>query len=137
MSRFLQAQISLIAAIITFALGGCTFIIKALLAIMALDYLSGVISAAYHGKLSSNIGVKGISKKLLIIILVSVAHLIDGILGLEFLVRNTVIYFYMSNEVISILENSIKLGLPVPKILVKICDEFNDNNLFNTIHKNK
>ena len=135
MGRFLLAQISLVAAFITFLLGGCSFIIKALLAIMILDYLSGVIAAAYHGKLNSNIGIKGISKKLLIIILVSVAHLIDGILGLEFLVRNTVIYFYMSNEVISIIENSIKLGLPVPKILVKICDEFSDNNLFNIIHR--
>ncbi len=135
--KLVQAQLSLYAALITFALGGCSALIKTLVAMVILDYLTGVITAAYQGKLNSEIGVKGIARKLLIFVLVAVAHLLDGVLELECVVQNTVIYFYISNEIISILENCIKLGLPVPKIIVKLCDEMRNDSLFHTIYDNK
>ena len=86
-------------------------LITALIALVAIDYVTGVICAAVNGKLNSSVGFKGLMKKALIFALVAVAGIADRV------IRAAVILFYTANEAISIMENAAELGLPVPKRL--------------------
>lgn len=96
-------------------------LLTALVVFVIADYVSGVLRAVSEKKLSSSIGSRGIAKKVVIFILVGIAHMIDvEVLGAGDVIRNTVIFFYISNEGISILENAITLGLPVPEKLRNI-----------------
>ena len=90
-----------------------------LIAFVVVDYITGILRAGVEKKLSSRIGFKGIAKKIMLFILVGVGHLIDAYLitGANGLLRNAIIFFYISNEGISIIENSSALGLPVPEKL--------------------
>jgi toxin secretion/phage lysis holin len=90
-----------------------TFLIIA----MILDYISGLIAAGINGKLSSKIGMKGIGKKILIFSIVAAAHLIDTILGNQHIIRDSTIIFYLCNEILSIIENAGRAGLPIPPFL--------------------
>ena len=90
----------------------------ALVVFVIADYFTGVISAINNKKLSSDIGFEGISKKICIFVLVAIANIVDvNILNSGAAVRTAVIFFYLSNEGISVLENAVKLGLPVPEKL--------------------
>ncbi|MGX2959379.1 phage holin family protein [Peribacillus sp. JNUCC 23] len=89
--------------------------INTLLVFVAIDYLSGLIASAVEGKLSSKIGFRGIAKKVMIFAIVAVAHLIDRVIGENDLVRDAAIYFYMANELLSIIENAGRTGLIVPE----------------------
>lgn len=90
----------------------------ALVVLVAVDYITGVLNAVLEKKLSSEIGFRGICKKLLIFLLVGVANILDQqIIGSGDALRTAVIFFYSANEGISILENAAKIGLPVPKKL--------------------
>ena len=85
---------------------------------MVIDYLTGVMCAITDKKLSSNIGFKGIFRKVLIFIMVGVGHLIDTqVIGDGGVLRTAVIFFYLSNEGVSMLENAAHLGLPIPQKL--------------------
>lgn len=97
-------------------LGGFDGLLEALIAFMVADYVTGVFCAIVEKKLSSSVGAKGIFQKCLILLLVGVAHAVDEHLleGDGQLLRTAVIFFYLSNEGISILENSARLGLPIP-----------------------
>ena len=86
-------------------------LITALIALVAIDYVTGVICAAVNGKLNSSVGFKGLMKKALIFALVAVAGIADRV------IPAAVILFYTANEAISIMENAAELGLPVPKRL--------------------
>ena len=95
--------------------GGMDGLLFALTALMALDYISGLLCAAADRKLSSAIGFKGICRKALIIMLVGVAHIADvHVVGSGSALRSAVACFYLSNEGLSLLENAARLGLPVP-----------------------
>ena len=95
--------------------GGVDGVLITLIAVVAIDYLTGVMCAIVDKKLSSEVGAKGIFKKVLIFALVGVAHMIDSqVIGEGSTLRTAVIFFYLSNEGISILENAAKLGVPVP-----------------------
>ena len=99
-------------------LGGMDGLLFALTALMALDYISGLLCAAADRKLSSAIGFKGICRKALIIMLVGVAHIADvHVVGSGSALRSAVACFYLSNEGLSLLENAACLGLPVPEKL--------------------
>ncbi len=76
--------------------------------------MTGLLASAYEGKLSSKIGFRGIAKKVMIFAIVAVAHLIDTAIGENHLIRDVAIYFYLANELLSILENAGRTGLPVP-----------------------
>ena len=94
---------------------------------MIVDYFTGVIVAIYQKKLSSEVGFHGIAKKVLIFCLVAVAHVIDSrIIQNGSVVRTAVIFFYISNEGISILENAAILGLPVPKKMQEVLEQIKD-----------
>ena len=98
--------------------GGVDGFLYALIAFIVIDYLTGVMTAVLERRLSSAIGFRGIFKKVCIFILVGVAHILDTqVMKAGSVLRTAIIFFYLSNEGISILENSVKIGLPVSKRL--------------------
>ena len=108
-------------------LGACDGLLYTLLAFVVLDYLTGVMCAITDHKLSSHIGFKGIFRKVLIFALVGVGHLLDmQVLGSVGVLRTAVIFFYLSNEGVSLLENAAHLGLPIPEKLKAVLEQLHD-----------
>ena len=105
-------------------LGGCDGLLYALIAFVICDYLTGVMCAISDHKLSSNVGFKGICRKVLIFVLVGISNIIDvKILGQPGILRTAVIFFYISNEGVSLLENAGHLGLPIPGQLKAVLEQ--------------
>lgn len=122
MNKTLQTIISSILSILIYLFGGFDSLILSLIIVMVIDYITGVCKGIYHKKLNSTIGLKGILKKIGYLLIVILATLFDNIIHDESMaIRALVIYFFISNEAISILENWGSLGLPLPK---KIFDVF-------------
>ena len=108
-------------------LGGMDGLMIALIVLMILDYVSGVMCAIIDKKLSSAVGFKGICKKVFILMLVGVAHIIDlHVVGTGSALRGAVICFYMSNEGLSLLENAAHIGLPIHDKLRDILSQLHD-----------
>ena len=108
-------------------LGGCDGLLYALIAFVVIDYITGVMCAVVDKKLSSEIGFKGIFKKILIFALVGVGHLIDAhVIGTGSVLRTAVIFFYISNEGVSLVENAGHLGLPIPAKLKAVLEQLHD-----------
>lgn len=102
-----------IFGVLSAALGGWTLAIKLLICLMIADYVTGLFNGYYTKTLSSQIGFKGLFKKIVILMLIAIAALIDAALNTTFL-RDVAVFFYISNEGISLLENTAKLGVPYP-----------------------
>ena len=118
---YLQTGIFTLGALLGEFLGGKDGLLYALLVLIVLDYITGVLNAIDQRELSSAVGYKGIARKVLIFVLVGTANVVDVyILGKAGVLRAAVIFFYISNEGISILENASHLGLPVPKKLQSV-----------------
>lgn len=110
-------------------LGGCDGLLYALTIFVIIDYLTGVMCAIANKKLSSDVGFKGICRKVLIFLLVGVANVVDmQILGQGAILRTAVIFFYLSNEGISLLENAGHLGLPIPTKLKTVLEQLQDKS---------
>lgn len=108
-------------------LGGCDGLLYALLAFTVIDYLTGVMCAVTDKKLSSAVGFKGICRKLLIFLMVGIAHILDtNVIGNGSVLRTAAIFFYISNEGISLLENAAHLGLPVPGPIKSVLEQLHD-----------
>ena len=108
-------------------LGGMDGLLYALIAFVVVDYITGVLVAIYQKQLSSAVGFKGIAKKLVIFMLVAVAHVLDAnVMNMGSAMRTAVIFFYLSNEGISILENVTKMGLPMPQKLKDVMAQIQD-----------
>ena len=108
-------------------LGGCDGLLYTLLAFVVLDYATGVMCAVADHKLSSAIGVRGIFRKVLIFALVGVGHLLDvQVFGEIGVLRTAVIFFYLSNEGVSLVENAAHLGLPIPEKLKAVLEQLHD-----------
>lgn len=113
-----------IFAVCGFLWGQMDGLLYALLAFMVLDYITGLISAYIAKKLSSKVGFTGIAKKVFIMVLVAVGHILDvHVLGGGAVCRSAVIGFYIANEGISILENAGKIGLPLPEKLLDVLEQ--------------
>lgn len=97
--------------------GGWDPLLQVLLTFAIIDYGTGLIASGVEGKLSSKVGFRGISKKVMIFILVAVGHLVDKTIGQGHMIQDAIIFFYLGNELLSILENAGRTGLPVPKQL--------------------
>ena len=96
-------------------LGGCDGLLYALLAFVVIDYITGIMCAVVDKKLSSNVGFRGIFRKVLIFVMVGIGNLIDTqLIGSGEALRTAVIFFYISNEGVSLLENAAHIGLPIP-----------------------
>lgn len=110
-------------------LGGNDGLMYALIAFVVADYITGVMCAAIDKKLSSEIGFKGIFRKILIFMLVGIGHIIDAqVIGTGSVMRTAVIFFYLSNEGISLLENATHLGLPFPAKLKDVLVQLHDKS---------
>lgn len=108
-------------------LGGADGFLYTLIAFVVVDYLSGVMRAVATKKLSSDVGFKGVFKKVLIFVMVGIGHLLDTqIIGAGSVLRTAVIFFYLSNEGISLLENAGSLGLPIPQKLRDVLAQLHD-----------
>jgi toxin secretion/phage lysis holin len=111
-------------------MGGVDSFMYALITFVVIDYVTGVMAAVLERKVSSEIGFKGIFKKILIFIMVGIGNIIDvHLIKNGSAIRSTVIFFYISNEGISILENSAKVGLPIPQKLKDILEQLNKENI--------
>ena len=120
----IQMAITGIGGWLGYFLGGMDGLMIALIVMMTLDYISGVMCAIIDKKLSSAVGFKGICKKVLIILLVGVAHIVDlHVVGTGSALRSAVVCFYLSNEGVSLLENTAHLGLPIPEKLKDILSQ--------------
>ena len=108
-------------------LGGFDGLLYALLAFVVLDYVTGVMCAIADKTLSSNVGFKGICRKVLIFLLVGVANILDvHVIGTGSVLRTAVIFFYISNEGVSLTENAAHLGLPVPEKLKAVLEQLHN-----------
>ena len=122
-----QIAITALGGWLGYFLGGMDGLMIALIVMMTLDYISGVMCAIIDKKLSSAVGFKGICKKVFILMLVGVAHIIDlHVVGTGSALRGAVICFYMSNEGLSLLENAAHIGLPIPDKLRDILIQLHD-----------
>lgn len=110
-------------------LGGCDGLLFALLAFVAVDYITGVMSAVLDKNLSSEVGFKGICRKVLIFLLVGIANILDvQVVGTGSVLRTAVVFFYISNEGISLLENAAHLGLPIPARMKEVLEQLHDRS---------
>ena len=129
MDKFIQTITAAICGIFGFLYGKADGLIYALLVFIILDYITGLTVACINKKLSSDVGYKGIAKKGVILIIVSIGNIVDiYILGGGAVCRSTVIGFYLANEGISILENAGNLGIPLPKKLVAVLKQLKNDN---------
>ncbi len=111
-----------LGSIVSYLFGGWDTLLMVLIIAVVIDYFTGLIAGAIEGKLSSSVGIRGIGRKVLIFSLVTVAHLIDTILGSQHFIREATIIFYLCNELLSIIENVSRVGVPVPTFLIKAVD---------------
>ena len=108
-------------------LGGCDGLVYALLAFVVIDYLTGIMCAINDHTLSSEVGFRGICRKVLIFLLVGIANILDvNIIGSGSVLRTAVIFFYISNEGVSLMENAAHLGLPVPEKIKAVLEQLHD-----------
>lgn len=108
-------------------LGGCDGLLYALIAFVVIDYATGVLCAVSDHTLSSEVGFRGIARKVIIFLLVGVGHIIDTqVIGNGSILRTAVIFFYLSNEGVSLVENAAHLGLPVPEKLKAVLEQLHD-----------
>lgn len=132
--NWIQTALAAIGGFMGWFLGGSDGFLYALIAFVVIDYITGVLCAIIDKNLCSKIGAKGIFKKILIFILVGVGHILDTyILGFAgntdaSVLRTAVIFFYLSNEGISILENAAHIGLPIPQKLKDVLKQLHDKD---------
>ena len=110
-------------------LGGCDGLLYALIAFVVIDYITGVMCAINDKTLSSEVGFRGICRKVLIFLLVGIANILDAqVIGTGSVLRTAVIFFYISNEGVSLLENAAHLGLPVPEKIKTVLEQLHDRS---------
>ena len=125
----IQVVLSAIGGWLGWFLGGCDGLLYALLAFVVIDYITGVMCAVVDHTLSSAVGFKGICRKVLIFALVGIGHILDTqVIGSGSVLRTAVIFFYISNEGVSLVENAAHLGLPIPEKLKAVLEQLHDRS---------
>ena len=123
----IQLNFSAVGGWLGYFLGGCDGLLYALIAFVVIDYITGVMCAIINKQLSSEVGFKGIFRKVLIFLLVGIANIIDvQVIGTGAVLRTAVIFFYISNEGVSLLENAGHLGLPIPEKIKTVLEQLHD-----------
>ena len=123
----IQGAITVIGGWLGYFLGGLDGLMIALVVFVILDYVTGIMCAINDRKLSSAVGFRGICRKVLIFLLVGIANILDvQVIGTGSVLRTAVIFFYLSNEGVSLLENAAHLGLPVPEKMKDILAQLHD-----------
>ena len=127
--QWIQAVFTALGGWLGWFLGGADGFLYALIVFVAIDYITGVMCAIIDKKLSSEVGFKGLFRKVLIFALVGVAHIMDtNVVGTGSALRSAVICFYLSNEGVSMLENAAHLGLPIPEKFRNVLAQLHDRN---------
>lgn len=127
--NWIQGVIAIAGGFLGWFLGGLDGFLYALIAFVVIDYLTGIMCAIADKKLSSEVGFRGLFRKILIFAMVGIGHLLDSlILGDGSVLRTAVIFFYLSNEGISLLENAAHLGLPIPQKLRDVLAQLHDRD---------
>ena len=127
--NFIQFVFAAIGGWLGFFLGGCDGLLYALLLFVICDYITGVLCAVSDKKLSSEVGFRGICRKVLIFLLVGIGNVIDvQVLGQPGVLRTAIIFFYLSNEGLSLTENAAHLGLPIPEKLKTVLEQLHDRD---------
>ena len=125
----IQLVFAAIGGWLGYFLGGCDGLLIAHVVFVVVDYLTGVMCAIADHKLSSAVGFKGICRKVLIFLLVGIANILDvQVIGSGSVLRTAVIFFYISNEGVSLVENAAHLGLPVPDKLKDVLEQLHDRD---------
>lgn len=125
--NLIQCIFSVLGGYIGYFIGGRDNLLIALIVFIATDYITGVMCAIADKRLSSSIGFKGICRKVLILIMVGIANLLDlHIIRTGSVLRTAIIFFYLSNEGVSLIENAGHLGLPVPKKIKEVLEQLHN-----------
>ena len=123
----IQAVFTALGGWLGWFLGGNDGLLIALIAFVVIDYITGVMCAFADKRLSSEVGFKGICRKVLIFLLVGIGHILDvQVIGTGSVLRTAIIFFYISNEGVSLVENAAHLGLPVPEKLKLVLEQLHD-----------
>ena len=118
-----------ICTILSFLFGDMEGMMIALIALIILDYISGVIAAAVEKRLSSEVGAKGIAKKIFMLLIVALANIVDiNVIGDGHVLKTVTVVFYICNECISLIENAGRIGVPVPKKLLDVLEQLRDKD---------
>ena len=118
-----------ICTILSFLFGDMEGLMIALIALIILDYISGVIAAAVEKRLSSEVGAKGIAKKIFMLLIVALANIVDtSVIGDGHVLKTVTVVFYICNECISLIENAGRIGVPVPKKLLDVLEQLRDRD---------
>lgn len=124
MNDIAKSLLAGILAMLSFVFGKWDGLMTALVALIILDYISGVVAAAVQKRLSSAIGAKGIAKKVFMLFIVAVANIVDiNVIGEGNVLKNVAVIFYICNECISLIENAGRIGVPVPRKLLDILEQ--------------
>ena len=125
--NWIQIAFTALGGFLGWFLGGMDGFLYALIAFAVIDYITGVLCAISDKTLSSEVGFKGICRKVLIFTLVGIGNIVDVyVLGETGVLRTAVIFFYLSNEGVSLLENAAHLGLPIPEKLKEVLEQLHE-----------
>lgn len=125
--NLVQCAFAAVGGFFGWFVGGLDGVMYALIVFVAVDYATGLMAAGLEKKLSSSVGFRGIFKKVVIFCLVAVGHMVDAhVIGNGSVLRTAVIFFYLSNEGISILENAGRIGLPIPEKLKNVLEQMKE-----------
>ena len=118
-----------VCTVLSFLFGDIEGLMVALIALIILDYISGVIAAAVEKRLSSEVGAKGIAKKIFMLLIVALANIVDiNVIGDGHVLKTVTVVFYICNECISLIENAGRIGVPVPKKLLDVLEQLRDKD---------
>lgn len=118
-----------VCTVLSFLFGDMEGLMVALIALIILDYISGVIAAAVEKRLSSEVGAKGIAKKIFMLLIVALANIVDtSVIGDGHVLKTVTVVFYICNECISLIENAGRIGVPVPKKLLDVLEQLRDKD---------
>ena len=129
MDNIFKSILAWICTIISFLFGDMEGLMVALIALIILDYISGVIAAAAEKRLSSEMGAKGIAKKIFMLLIVALANIVDiNVIGDGHVLKTVTVVFYICNECISLIENAGRIGVPVPKKLLDVLEQLKNRD---------
>ena len=129
MDNIFKQIMAAVCTLISFLFGDIEGMMVALIALIVLDYISGVIAAAVEKRLSSEVGAKGIAKKIFMLLIVALANIVDiNVIGDGHVLKTVTVVFYICNECISLIENAGRIGVPVPKKLLDVLGQLRDKD---------
>ena len=123
MKHLISDAFSVILTTVVYLLGGVDIALQSLLIVIVIDYLTGIASAIYNKELSSKVGFKGIIKKFCYLLVVALSVVIDNLLGQSGLIRSLVIYFFVANDGLSIIENMAEMNIKLPQKLIDALEQ--------------